>query len=231
MDASGHVSRGLKDGLKAFVGTHPVATGYAMIALVVAVIALMFAVHHYKAKADAPPPPSKFGVRSVNNLTTGSNNPLWWHGAGDAGWGGSVHRETTGIQAAAYMPNLRRGDQVEPGFMHQSGARREGLAPGPTIGPASPCPPGMTATTYQDPDGSLLTRCVPAGYNPNMSACSAGWDPAATAEAEALATVGSLEQDGYGEASLQKAIALAYDGTAGFTDTQLSALMHNGGAP
>jgi hypothetical protein len=211
--------------LQTTIGQHPVATAVIMGILVVLILILAFYVAKYKAKASK----GSFGVRSIHNLNTGGNNPLWWHGAGDAGWGGPVHRETTATQAAHYMPHLRGGSQVEHGHMHQARRHREGLATAPAA--AGPCPAGMTAVTYQDVDGSMLTRCVPADYTPDMSTCKAGWDPAASAEAQALATVGSLQHDSYGERRLQGAINAAYDSNIGLTDAQLQELMHQGGTP
>jgi hypothetical protein len=172
--------------LKSTIGDYPVAAAVLMAFLVLAILYLMYSLNKCNAKLGK----GAFGIRPHNNLHTGSNNPLWWHGSGDAGWGGPVHREETDIHLASYMPGLR-----------------EGL----TTGPASPCPAGTTAVSYQDEGGALLTRCVSAGYKANLSACKAGWNPMAVAEAQALATVGAYQHDDYGEASLQAAINAAYD--------------------
>jgi hypothetical protein len=97
-----------------------------------------------------------------------------------------------------------------------------------------PCAAGMTPVTYQNPDGSLLTRCVSSGpsvvADPTaiLAACGMTWDPAATAEAQALATVGSFQHDGYGERKLQNAINAAYDSNVGITDDQLAQVMAGG---
>jgi len=127
----------------------------------------------------------------------------------------------------------------------------EGLATGP-----SACPAGMTAVTYtypahqaQDgysPDGTpryktvpggTSTECVSAGSRADLgddsglpSACGQ-WDPAASAEAQALATVGSLQHDSHGERKLQSAINVAYDGNVGISNAELQELMHQGGTP
>ena len=82
----------------------------------------------------------------------------------------------------------------------------EGMASGPTVRPSF----------------------RPAGH---MTACKASWDPAASAEAEALATVGSLQQDGYGDAALQNAIDAAEDGNVSFANTQLANSVRYGGMP
>jgi hypothetical protein len=59
--------------------------------------------------------------------------------------------------------------------------------------------------TYQDAGGATLVRCVDGG-GLTLGACGA-WNAEATAEAQALASVGGLEHDTYGEAALQSAIA------------------------
>jgi hypothetical protein len=62
------------------------------------------------------------------------------------------------------------------------------------------------------------------------SPCARGWDPAASAEAQALATTGALQHDSYGEGNLQGAIDGAYDSGAGLSDDQLATLVQNGDA-
>jgi hypothetical protein len=181
--------------LQSTVGQHPVTAAVVMGILVIIILVLIYYVIHYKTAAEAAGSKSAFGVRSVNNLSTGNNNPLWFHGAGDAGWGGPVHRETTAIQAAAYMPHLRQGNLVEKAHMHQGQHFREGMA------------------------------AAPGGAE-----CGA-WDPAASAEAQALATIGSFKHDSYGEERLQGAVNSAYDSAAGLSDDHLQQLMHQGGAP
>lgn len=59
------------------------------------------------------------------------------------------------------------------------------------------------------------------GY-PNTGTCGASWDPAATAEAQALAQASSLQHDNYGERRLQRSISGAYDTSVGLTDSQLA---------
>jgi hypothetical protein len=72
---------------------------------------------------------------------------------------------------------------------------------------ARPCPEGYALRA----DGASQ-YCVPERYAPDLSACKAEWDPAAAAEAQALATVGAFQHDDYGERALQGAIDAAYDG-------------------
>ena len=54
------------------------------------------------------------------------------------------------------------------------------------------------------------------------------WNPEAAAEAQALATTGSLQHDSYGERALQHTINAAFDG--GLSDEHLVNAMHNGGS-
>ena len=56
-------------------------------------------------------------------------------------------------------------------------------------------------------------------FAPSNGACKAAWNPAATAQAQALATVGSFQHDSYGERALQGAINKAYD-VGGLTEGQ-----------
>ena len=199
---------------------HPTTAAVAMGVLTVIIIALAVNLMQCKKKLHK----GAFGVRQVNNLTTGGNNPLWWHGSADAGSGGSIHRDITRTQAAVYMPNLRYHDGLHEGL--ETSPDESGVV-------TSPCPAGMTALTYQDVDGALLTRCVSKGGLPSMNkgACKQSWDPAASAEAQALATVGSYQHDQYGERSLQHAINAAYDRNVPLNEVQLNEFLHQGGSP
>jgi hypothetical protein len=49
-----------------------------------------------------------FYVGGSSNLTTGSNNPLWFQGGMDAGKGGNLDRNPTAIQMGMYDPVLRQ---------------------------------------------------------------------------------------------------------------------------
>ncbi len=95
------------------------------------------------------------------------------------------------------------------------------------------CSPGETAVTYEDPDcGAKMTYCRVTDALPGPpTVCGRGWDPAASAEAQALATVGSLAHGSYGERRLMGAVDGAFDSNLGLSDEQLSCLMHQGGAP
>lgn len=47
-----------------------------------------------------------------SNLRTGSNNPLWWHGMGDAGWGGSMHSTYQDGQSRVYGVSAEGGNDL-----------------------------------------------------------------------------------------------------------------------
>jgi hypothetical protein len=66
------------------------------------------------------------------------------------------------------------------------------------------------------------------GLEAAPSLCGANWDPAAAAEAQALATAGSYDHDSYGEAGLQKAIDGAYSQKSGIPTNQVLNLMQQG---
>ena len=206
-EAKGHAQKFLKS----TIGDHPLAAA----GLILVLIGIIAYVGYLQVKCKSAKGKGTFGVRPYNNLHTGNNNPLWWHGSGDAGWGGPVHREETDIHLAAYAPQAYAGLQ-------------EGLS----ARPKSHCPAGTTPVSYQNEGGALLTRCVSAGYKANMSACNTGWEPQAVAEAQALATVGSYQHDDYGETNLQAAINSAYDANMGLSESQLAKLMrhHNNDA-
>ena len=146
-------------------------------------------------------------ISPVNNLTTGNNNPLWQLGSMDAGNWGPVHRDATAWNVAAYQPGWRPGGGGTCYGKEGAsiGCGREGLATGP--------------------GASLYVRPGPP------APCGRGWDPAASAEAEALATVGALQHESYGEGRLQGAVDAAFDSSHGLSDDQLATLMHQGGAP
>jgi hypothetical protein len=224
--------------IRSTIGAHPVTTAAVMGVLVVLVLIMMY--HSAKSRSASK---AGFGISPVNNLNTGGMNSMWYLGSGDAGWGGSLHREATNYGVGAYVPGMR-ANHIGRRLGAPNGVR-EGLATSPDGTPIDlstsganpgPCAAGMTPVTYQNPDGSLLTRCVSSGPSvvgdPSaiLSACGQTWDPAATAEAQALATVGSFQHDSYGERKLQNAINAAFDSNVGLTDDQLAQVMA-GGAP
>ena len=214
---TGEIMGHRKKMIQATFGQHP-TTVLAVMVILVAMIGFFIYKLIKGNKKD------HFGIRQVNNMTTGGNNPLWWHGSADAGSGGSIHRDITRTQASVYMPNLRYYDGIHEGL--ETSPDESGVT-------ASPCPAGMTALTYQDVDGALLTRCVSKNGLPsvNHGACRENWNPAASAEAQALATVGSFQHDHYGEKNLQHAINAAYDRNVPLNEVQLNEFLHQGGSP
>jgi hypothetical protein len=204
--------------LQSTIGQHPVGAGIVMAALIVLVLILGFFVVHYKDKCK---PTGEGFITPMNNLVTGSNNPIWQLGSMDAGNWGPIHREATATNVAAWNPGWRTGAYRR--------ASREGMH----VGGGSPCGPGEVPVTYTEGDGTTVTYCRSMSAMPGPpSVCGASWDPAAQAEAEALATVGGLQPDAvYGERRLQRAIGGAFDSSLGLSDDQLTTLMHQGGTP
>ena len=229
-EASGHG----KAFLKSTIGAHPTATAVVMAILVVLILVLGYYVAHYKSKCDKGGK-AGFHIYSPGNLDTGNNSPLWQFGSMDAGNWGPVHRDPTPWNVAAYTPRWRDGNYrlaAVNGTVLPTVATKEGMMGGMPSAPAGPCGPGETPVSYQNPDGSTMTYCRSTNVLPGpATVCGAGWDPAATAEAEALATVGALQHQAFAEKKLQRGINAAYDSNTGLSDTQLETLMHQGGAP
>jgi hypothetical protein len=226
--------------LKSTIGAHPVATAVVIAILVVLIIVLGFYVSHYKSMCK-----SGFHIAPISNLTTGNNNPQWQYGNMDAGNWGPIHRDATAWNVAAYHPGWRAGRYRRADCPPQKECRVDCPPPrdcqpecqkecmtsgGP--GCAGACGPGETSLVQANCDGSTTSWCRNTDALPGPpTVCGACWDPAATAEAEALATVGSLQHESYGERRLQRAISAAYDSNVGLSDEQLSNLMHQGGTP
>ena len=201
--------------------------------------------HHHKNHFH-----NKVGVRKHNNLNTGGMNSHWWHGGGDAGHGGSTHREETAIHKAIYAPHLYREHLVTNPLATE-------CQPGETKVPIT-FPPHQVQVGYDEtklPDGTMkgtpIYATVPGGTTYNCvaqgSRPDAGtglgdddglgsdpdgstykgrggcppWDPEATAEVQALGQVGGFQNDNaYGERRLQRAFGLH------ITDEQLNTIMH-----
>ena len=193
---------------------------------------------------------NKVGVRKHNNLTTGGMNSHWWHGSGDAGHGGSMHRNPTAIHNAIHAPHKYREGLVsnsefdgtcKPGETLQTTTFPEhkvlvGYGPNPTnpdnmdqpiykIVPASEVK--TCVTSYKPVEGSSLGDDDGLGSDPDGSTYTGPggcppWGTEALAEAQALGGVGGFQGDNaYGERRLQRAFGLQ------ITDDQLNAIMHN----
>jgi hypothetical protein len=112
-----------------------------------------------------------------------THSPKWSLGSADAGDGGSMHRDLAPAQISQHSTSLRH----------------------------NACAPGEAELTWVDAESGLIkSKCVKA-QNSGQLKCKGAWDAAATAEAQALATVGSFQHDDYGEDTLQGAINSAYD--------------------
>jgi hypothetical protein len=207
------------------IGAHPTATAAVVGVLVVLIIVLGYYVVHYKSKASSSAHGFRVGIAPYNNLNMNGNNPMWYLGSEDAGNWGPMHREPTAYNVAAYVPGwrgdarrgMRRGDNMR--------GRREGLEAGGAVATEAGAAPVDMPAAPPAPMSSPFPQVGP------RDVCGRGWDPAASAEAQALATTGALQHDSYGEGNLQGAIDGAYDSGVGLNDDQLVQLMHQGGAP
>jgi len=153
---------------------------------------------------------SKSGYTS--NMSTGGNNPLWWHGSGDAGKGGSVDRSVTTVQASHYHPAWHRDSKVNP-----LTGTKEGMTE------PVPAPQQVHWGQYAlGADGGF-------GSVSNDS-CNLGWDPAAVAEAQALGSVGSYPHTHAALAPLQDAVDAGVGlHASSISDSDLAQLAQTGG--
>ena len=206
MEAEQHVKK-VFESAESKVYAHPGRAGLLLALLIVLMLAIAFKLNEYKAMSSV----RKEGLEGVPDPSVMGDVP-----------------DAMAIAEGNRMPGMGTpasdGSMSSPVPIDMSTA---GSNPGP-------CAAGMTPVTYQNPDGSLLTRCVSSGpsvvADPTaiLAACGMTWDPAATAEAQALATVGSFQHDAYGERKLQNAINAAYDSNVGLTDDQLAQVMAGG---
>jgi hypothetical protein len=219
----------------ALVGGHPRLFAAALAVLVILAVVLMFEVNTYRSKCPAAAPKSSFygghhghlggeSASGAGGLThprgAQTHQAIVGHRQFGGGPGANAHllRQLHGAaphHAMGYgaAPHHAMGYRAAP--HHAMGYRREGLVGGAAgtesaaaaaaAAAKGPCAPGQTAVTYQDAGGATLVRCVDGG-GLTLGACGA-WNAEATAEAQALASVGGLEHDTYGEDALQSAIA------------------------
>src|SRR3990172_2729569 len=219
------------------IGRNPMATAIILGVLIILLVILIFVAWNFRSKYErCASKPGCSGYTSgpllsrSNNLVNGSNNPLWWWGSADAGLYGSVGRPSTRYHVGTWDPawrEPRRGPVVRS-------PSQENLAGGLGMGPTMPgsCPPEF----IKGPDGACYWRHNEdnAPVTPlDTTQCArklADWDPAATAEAQALGQVGALQHQDYGERNLLGAVNLAFDSTApGLSNNQLEGLMYTGG--
>ncbi len=197
--------------MKGSVSANP---GLAMgVIVVLAVVLIGLAVYHAKyggSEGFDGVNPNPIGVMKYNNLTIGGANPMWYLGAGDAGWGGSVHRETTPYEAAVYLPNWRWGS----GKNANAKETMHGGHPGYGMnGQPGTMAPGQVSWPYTGPYSPV---CAP-------------WDPAANVEVQALTSVGGFAAESRAEGRLQGAAEAALDTNRALTDETLERVMHQGG--
>jgi len=211
-----------KGKVTAAVANNAFGVAIAMAAMVVVVLVLIYYVHHYKSLYDTCS--AKSGYLTQYPMTGLHSN--WQLGGGDAGWGGSLHRETTVAQASVYRPSSR-GNYGERAICNSD----------PNCAPPKACAPCSTCNTRESmtvgPGGVIMKdengNC--SGCRGSGVCCNDPWEASATAEAHALATLGALPHDSNADGALQSTINGAFDCKNGLNDSCLNELMHNGGAP
>lgn len=189
-----------KDQVTKYVAANPVAVALTTAALAVGVIFLAYYANKYKNQLAGCSGKSTF----ITQYPMTGLHSNWQLGHGDAGWGGSLHRETTPQQAAVYRPGLQ-GAGLERGICNG----RENM------------------------QGSPDCKSSCGGCCPTVN-CGGCWDKGAVVEAQAAAHLGSLPNETNADAGLMATINGASDcvgGSCGLDDQALSELMHNGGAP
>lgn len=236
--------------VKNFVVSNALMTAAVVAALIIAVAVLAYQKSSLETQLAASKAKEKLHVAPFNNLNTGGNNPMWYLGSMDAGNGGPVHRDATKYNVGAYHPRWRASAMkahlpraaVAQGRREGLHGRKGGRARGrrgagedddghtTIVTPDSPC--GIDEILVSDPASGAM-YCKPAGVLPPdpTSVCRDEWDPAASAEAMALSTVGSYVHSSYGENRFMSAVDAAYDTEGAMSDAELQVLMHQGGTP
>lgn len=220
--------------VNATVGRHPTASFALIVILALLLIFFWHDMSQWRAAAKAGRTTKKanFGVAPYNNLNMGGNNPMWYLGSDHAGYGGDLMRDSTVYHVAEYTPDWRAGAVVpapREGMTSSRGARTATGGSSAGSGGYGPCGPFQTAVSVHNPDGSMVTRCHNDATGPAQT-CN-GWNPAATVEAAALATVGGIKHEPRADRKLQRAVNAAYDTSDSLSDEQLERLMHQGGTP
>lgn len=207
-------------------------TAWLVVGAVIAIAWLAYANHQLSVKLaiEVAKNKDKMYINPYNNLNTGGMNPMWYSGQGDAGNGGPVHRETNARQVGAWHPGWRasamRPHPAKGAPEHMHGGRR-GVGRGGGGEDNSPCGPNE----YLTEDG---TTCMPLSPTPPdpSARCHTEWDPAASAEAMALATEGVYPHRTFAPHKFQRAVDAAMDSEqTALSDADLMHAMHHGGAP
>jgi hypothetical protein len=232
------------------------ARTYAIVSavLVVLVLILIFTVMYYRGKYNKCQNPGGFKVRTLpgeSNLRIAGNRPNWWNGSGDAGNFGSVHRDPTLYHVSHYTPDIAykhprrchgRGEHLtQPGscpagqtWMTYPVDAYDAKSNTWTTATKSACVDGQEPQTMypfsDDVDTGLpgVSSCPPRGASAAVIGNS--WNPAASLEAAALASVGSFAGD-TGDAALDYNVDRIDDSGKKLDDKTLISAMHNGESP
>jgi hypothetical protein len=191
--------------VKELVQKHPAVYGYALAVSILLVIILAIVIHSMRKKLGR----AGFQTMSLSNLTTGGNNPQWSMGAADAGNYGPVHREITAEQASIYTPGYRR-PAPQIAYSNRALLKPYGFGHDPKARPAPQ---------------RIRERLDTEGGGATAAACGASaWDPAAIAEAQALATTGALQEPTYAGDRLYQAVDAAFDTSSGLNNAEMAQL-------
>lgn len=106
------------------IGRNPTKTAWAILMMVAVIIALTITIIVLAEKyKDCKKGEGMLGTNPLGNLNTGSNNPLWHHQMGDAGWGGSMHSTYQQGQSRVWGASAEGGHDmaVVPQSVHGCG--------------------------------------------------------------------------------------------------------------
>ncbi len=220
---------------------------YAVVVAVLTFLVLILIITtwvYYRKWKDLEKPEGMIGILPNNNLRTGSNNTLWQHGSlTDQPGLRNIGHEMKPHMYAVYSPAHRGYTARRSGAGRRGSGSREHYLPagaarglGEDDGTYTPVDPsthasGLVDPTITCPNGTKVKQSFYEHYGPDVACsvsggaegCGKSWDPSATAEAQALSTVGSYQHDPYGEKALQNAVNL--DNQTTLTDDQLMTMM------
>ena len=186
------------DAAGAHVAKHSKKYMWLIVLLVVVVIVLAFWLYSMYLKNSGS---DSFS----NNLTNGSNNPLWWHGgqtAGDSQFAVSLHEDRDTLQG---------GSCAIGGGCTSCASGSEGMCSGASY------PSGMASST------SEMIQMGPASAG--CASAKGGWSYGATAELDAQVQAGNFAAATPGFDRTQSAIDSARVGAHGLNDQALHCML------
>jgi hypothetical protein len=243
-------------GVVGIVQSHPKTTALAIAALTVVVVILLGSNAYYRGKSgfQGNLTPGNFTITGMNPLwQMGSENAGMW-GSMDraptetnmAVYNPSFRMGARMRQSAGRMRASGGAPSSAFASAYKGGRGPRALASGQRETLEGPCGPGQKAVTLSGADGQPVTTCVNSPLDTDDAALGGvdanpdhfderaqctEWDPDATVEAQALASVGGLSGRTYAEDPLRRAIEFSTDDSAGLTAPALAKLARYSGAP